>query len=324
MSDAKNNTATATTGIAEAAQARRGRFAPTPSGPLHLGSLLAALGSFLQVRSQDGEWWVRIEDLDRNRTLPGTADEILRTLEAFGFEWHGTVEFQSLRTDQYQQALDQLRLTETIYACRCSRAQLATLPRDSQGEFIYPGTCRNDPTAAQDDHALRLRILPETAPVTIEDLWQGNFVQDLARDVGDFIIRRRDGFFAYHLAVVVDDAAQGMSEVVRGSDLLDCTPRQVLLQRILGLATPNYGHLPLLLEPDGQKLAKSRRSIALDPALAGAQLHQCLIWLGQEPPAELCQAPAAEVLAWGLAHWRPGALSGRRQQYLMEPAASGR
>lgn len=253
------------------------------------------------------------------RTQPGAADDILRTLESFGFEWDGSVEFQSHRTELYEAALARLREMPGVYACRCSRSDLATLTRDSQGEAVYPGRCRNDPGAGAGPHALRLAI-PVSQPETgFQDLWQGPVRQDCAREVGDFIIRRRDQFFAYHLAVVVDDADQGMTEVIRGRDLLDCTPRQILLQQALGLPTPRYGHLPILLEQAGTKLSKSRRALPVDSATAGATLSACLQWLGQSPPAGLSAASPQEVLRWGLVHWRPDALKGLAEHRLPPP-----
>lgn len=290
-----------------------GRFAPTPSGPLHLGSLLAAVGSYLSARHANGRWLLRIEDLDRNRVIPGAAEQIPRILESFGFEWDGKIEFQNDRISYYEQALARLEAMGLCYACRCSRSQLAAQSSEPGEELVYPGTCRNDPDARLGPHALRFRIdasIPETA---FEDRLQGLVSEDCHHNAGDFVIRRRDGFIAYHLAVVVDDELQGVTEVIRGSDLLSCTPRQILLQRALGCRTPAYAHLPLLLEADGRKLSKSRHAVPLDPDRAAPALWDALAWLRQEPPAALAGAPVREIWAWALPNWRPELLVGRRE-----------
>ncbi|HEY7740524.1 MAG TPA: tRNA glutamyl-Q(34) synthetase GluQRS [Steroidobacteraceae bacterium] len=319
MSGARSNTATGTTGTADAPPC--GRFAPTPSGPLHLGSLLAAAGSYLSARSQGGRWLLRIEDLDRDRRIPGLADQFQAMLAGFGFEWDGSVAFQSRRGAIYAEAIDRLAREGRCYPCRCSRSKIAALALEPGSEPVYPGTCRHDPDAGSGPHALRFRIDAGEPPIEFDDAWQGRVRQDCAREAGDFVIRRRDGFAAYHLAVVVDDALQGVTEVVRGSDLLSSTPRQILLQRALGLPPPRYGHLPLLTEPGGQKLAKSRRAVPLDAGLASRQLWDVLGWLEQEPPAALAGAPVAEIWGWALANWRPARLVGRRERRL--PALPG-
>ena len=293
-----------------------GRFAPTPSGPLHLGSLLAAAGSYLNVRHSGGRWFLRIEDLDRNRVIPGVADQMLRVLESFGFEWDGIVEFQSNRIYIYEQALQALRAAGRCYPCRCSRSRIALQESEPGEELVYPGTCRNVPDAAQGPHALRFRTEALDVEVSLVDRLQGLVVEDCHRKAGDFVIKRRDGFIAYHLAVVVDDELQGVTEVTRGCDLLSSTPRQILLQRALGYRTPTYAHLPLLTEADGRKLAKSRRAVPLDPASAGPALWQVLGWLRQEPPTELAAAAVGEIWAWALPNWRPERLVGLREQPL--------
>jgi glutamyl-Q tRNA(Asp) synthetase len=290
-----------------------GRFAPTPSGPLHLGSLLAAAGSYLEARKRGGRWLLRIDDLDRDRSIPGVADEIIATLARFGFEWDGSICFQSLRNDLYRAALAHIVGNGLAYACRCSRSVLSALqPFEPGAEPVYPGTCRDDPEAAGEAHALRFRV-PETGPpVEFEDGFQGHVCQDCATEAGDFIIRRRDGQIAYHLATVVDDAELGVNEVVRGADLLPSTPRQMLLQRALNLPAPRYAHLPLLTEPDGRKLAKSRRAVPL-AAEASRELWRVLTWLGQAPPPELAAAPVRAIWDWAIPVWRPEALAGIRE-----------
>lgn len=235
----------------------RGRFAPSPTGRLHFGSLVAALASCADAKRADGEWVLRIEDVDVPRARRGAAEAIVRDLERLGFEWDGPVWKQSDRHDAYAAALDVLRASGIAYPCRCTRRELAKAPRNRHGEPIYPGRCRNDPVRAVPAPrrgAWRVRV-PE-APVTVADRRFGAHAQDLAAEVGDFVVRRSDGVFAYQLAVVVDDAAQGITDVVRGADLLPSTPRQVYLQALLGLATPRYLHVPVAVDRSGAKLSK--------------------------------------------------------------------
>jgi glutamyl-Q tRNA(Asp) synthetase len=253
-----------------------------------------------------------MEDLDRDREVPGAAARILRTLESFGFEWDGSVLYQSQRGDLYAAALERLRDAGWAYDCGCTRRDLECLPRNDAGEPIYPGTCRRGARPSPFPPAIRFRTDLDPQPVCIADEYQGEFCQDVSSEVGDFVIRRRDGYHAYQLAVVVDDAEQRITEVVRGRDLLDNTPRQVQLQHALGLPTPRYAHLPLVVEPGGLKLAKSRRSLHLDPASAAPQLVTALELLGQRPPPELALASVAEVWGWAFRHWRPAVLVGRR------------
>ncbi len=281
--------------------------------------MLAATGSYLSARHRGGEWLLRIDDLDRERCIPGLAGEFQATLERFGFEWDGSVWFQSNGTEAYEGVLAELDASRLSYACRCSRSALAAaLAVDPGAEPVYPGTCRNDPDVRSVPHALRFAISSDEGPVEFDDAFQGRIRQDCRREAGDFVIRRRDGQAAYHLAVVVDDDCQGISEVVRGADLLSSTPRQILLQRALGLATPHYGHLPVLAEPDGQKLAKSRRAVPLAAREAPRQLWQVLEWLEQAPPQELKTAPVGEIWAWAIPNWRPERLFGLRERRLEE------
>jgi glutamyl-Q tRNA(Asp) synthetase len=290
---------------------------------LHLGSLLAAAGSYLSARHQGGRWLLRIDDLDRERSIAGLADEFQWVLESFGFEWDGNTQFQSLRTDRYQDALARLAIGGAAYPCRCSRSVLAAAQAaDPALEPVYPGSCRGDPTAGDGPHALRFAIDESQAPVAFDDAFQGRYRQDCRREAGDFVIRRRDGQAAYHLAVVVDDAEMGVTEVVRGADLLSSTPRQILLQRALRLPTPRYGHLPVLTEPDGRKLAKSRRAVPIAAGDAPRQLWQALEWLEQAPPPELESAPVGEIWAWAIPNWRPARIEGRRERRLA-PAEAG-
>lgn len=271
-----------------------GRFAPSPTGPLHFGSLVAALASWLDARAAGGTWQLRMEDLDRQRERPGAAATILRQLEAVGLEWDGPVSYQSARAAFYDRALDELRRAGLTYPCGCTRREMADSALAIDGARIYPGTCRNGLAPGRSARALRLRTPEE--PIRFTDRLQGVIVQSVAREVGDFVLRRADGAYAYQLAVVVDDADQGITDVVRGADLLDSTARQILLQRLLGLPTPRYLHVPVAVDPAGEKLAKQDGA-----ASAGADdLARALTFLGHEPPGPM---PARELLAWAREHW---------------------
>ncbi|MCG4454326.1 tRNA glutamyl-Q(34) synthetase GluQRS [Pseudomonas sp. MMS21-TM103] len=274
-----------------------GRFAPTPSGYLHFGSLVAALASYLDARSVGGRWLLRMEDLDPPREVTGAQDAILSTLESYGLQWDGELVRQSQRHAEYQALVERLLQQGLAYACTCSRKQL-------QGHHgIYPGTCR-DAGHAPHNAAIRLRV-PELSYGFIDRV-QGEYRQHLGREIGDFVIRRRDGLYAYQLAVVLDDAWQGVTDVVRGADLLDSTPRQLYLQELLGLAQPRYLHVPLIIQPDGHKLGKSYRSPPLPTDQAAPLLVRALRALGQELPGELEQARPPELLAWAVSHWDVG------------------
>ncbi|RZA09968.1 MAG: tRNA glutamyl-Q(34) synthetase GluQRS, partial [Proteobacteria bacterium] len=276
-----------------------GRFAPTPSGYLHFGSLVAALASWLDARAAGGRWLVRMEDLDPPREVAGAQAAILQTLDSYGLHWDGEVVYQSLRHDAYQQVIDRLLAQGLAYACTCSRKQLEPY----QG--IYPGTCRNAGHTTE-DAAIRVRV-PELL-YRFEDRVQGAYSQHLGRESGDFVIRRRDGLYAYQLAVVLDDAWQGVTDIVRGADLLDSTPRHLYLQELLGLPQPRYLHVPLIIQPDGNKLGKSYRSPPLDPDQAAPLLVRALRALGQAPEADLADGSVQDVLGWGVAHWNSDAL----------------
>jgi glutamyl-Q tRNA(Asp) synthetase len=289
-----------------------GRFAPSPTGPLHLGSLVAALGSYLDARQHAGRWLLRIEDLDSARVRPGCADDIQRTLEHLGLNWDGPVEYQSRRGALYEEAIHALGVRAVTYACHCTRRTLA-----AGEDAAYPGTCRDRPPA-KGPAALRFRV-DEAETVSFIDRFQGP-VQFALRALGDVIIRRRDGVVAYQLAVVVDDADQGVTDVVRGADLLPSTPWQLLLQRALALPTPSYGHLPVVVEPDGAKLAKSRRSMPVDARRASRQLIEALQLLRHPPPPELADEEPPAILAWALNHWNPANLE--RVQKAMAPASA--
>lgn len=279
----------------------RGRFAPSPTGPLHFGSLVAAVGSFLQARSLSGDWLVRMEDLDTPRNAPGAADSMLKDLERFELHWDETVIYQSDRLDVFADALDRLRDLKLAYDCGCSRRDLE--------DGVYPGTCR---FGVPDGRKARsVRVLTQADPVTLKDQVQGTFTQNLEAAFGDFVVFRADGIFAYHLAVTVDDALQRISEIVRGADLLDSTPRQIHLQRCLGLTTPAYAHLPVAVNAMGKKLSKQTFARPVSDRDPGELLFEVLEFLGQGPAPDLRGAAADEVLAWGVAHWRLDSVPGR-------------
>ena len=301
----------------------KGRFAPSPTGPLHFGSLVAALASHADARSAGGQWLVRIEDVDVARARAGASDAILATLERYGFRWDGPVWRQSLRGEAYAEALARLRAEGLVYVCRCTRRELADAPLSSIGERIYPGTCRDRALQPATDagagsrFAWRLRI--PAAPTGFVDRHYGPQLQDLAVEVGDFVLRRSDGLYAYQLAVVVDDAAQGITDVVRGADLLASTARQVFLQRALGYPTPRYLHVPVAIDARGDKLSKQTRAPALSddplPALLAAWR-----FLGQATPADV-PGSVAEFWAYAAAHWEPRRLA--PAQTLPAPPAFG-
>jgi len=294
----------AASGIAEAPR-YRGRFAPSPTGPLHFGSLVAALASCCDARAAGGEWSVRIEDVDTPRSRDRIADEMLATLEAYGFEWDGEVVRQSERAALYQAALDSLAARGWIFACACTRRELETAPFGVVGERRYPGTCRNGVAPGRKGRAWRLMVTDQA--IGFHDRLQGWQEQRLDRDIGDFIIKRADGVFAYQLAVVVDDAAQGITHVVRGADLLASTPRQVWLQRQLGVPTPSYLHHPVAILPTGEKLSKQTGARPLDDADPLPALVRAWDFLAQAQPPT-APTSVAEFWQWARSAWAPTAL----------------
>lgn len=289
-----------------------GRFAPSPSGPLHFGSLVAALGSCLSARSQGGQWLLRIEDVDTPRCVSGAAEGILRTLERFGFEWDGPVVWQSARGDAYQEAFARLQAAGRIFGCACTRKEMADSALARDGTRRYPGTCRDGLPPGRVARAYRLRVEPGT--VSFDDRVQGTIAEDVAADVGDFVLLRADGLFAYQLAVVVDDAEAGVTEVVRGADLLDSTCRQILLQRLLDFPVPAYAHLPVACNAAGEKLSKQTLARAVDEGEPARLLADVLAFLGQCPPADLAESGLAAVWAWGRDNWSMDKVSRRRIQ----------
>jgi glutamyl-Q tRNA(Asp) synthetase len=285
----------------------RGRFAPSPTGPLHFGSLVAAMASYADARAARGQWLLRIEDVDEPRTRAGAADAILAALERLGFEWDGEVWRQSARRDAYDAALAQLAAQGLVYRCACTRRELATAMLGPIGERVYPGTCRGGLAGVR---ALRrrasLRVRVPLAPVEFVDRLHGANEQRLAEAIGDFIVRRSDGFFAYQLAVVVDDAAQQITDVVRGADLLASTPRQIFLQRALGLPTPRYMHVPVAVDASEAKLSKAAGAAAL-PAAALPALRAAWRFLGQAAPRDP-HSSVREFWSWAIASWQPARL----------------
>ncbi|HZV53846.1 MAG TPA: tRNA glutamyl-Q(34) synthetase GluQRS [Rhodocyclaceae bacterium] len=278
-----------------------GRFAPSPTGPLHFGSLVAALGSCVDARARGGRWLLRMEDIDEPRCSSSAADDILRALVACGFEWDGPVMVQSRRKDRYREILEELKRAGHVYPCACTRRELADSTLAPDGAPIYPGTCRSGLPVGTLPRAWRLRV--DETPVCFDDEIQGRYCQHLAQEIGDFVLLRADGHFAYQLAVVVDDTDLGVSHVVRGADLLDSTPRQIFLQRRLGLPTPAYAHLPVAVNAVGEKLSKQTRAVAIDSAEPVPAMFDALTFLGQRPPPDLRRSTMADFWAWAIANW---------------------
>ena len=278
----------------------RGRFAPSPTGPLHFGSLVAALAGCLEARTHGGQWLVRMEDVDEPRCSADAAVGILRTLERLGFAWDDEVMVQSRRKERYRELLETLKADRLAYPCACTRRELADSALAGDGAAIYPGTCRDGLPAGKAARAWRLKV--GDAAAGFDDELQGRVSQRLGEEVGDFVLLRADGYFAYQLAVVADDADQGITHVVRGADLLDSTPRQIFLQSCLGLPAPAYAHLPVAVNAAGEKLSKQTRALAVDSLDSASVLSAALRFLGQAPPAGL--PDVAAVWAWAAEHWR--------------------
>jgi len=272
-----------------------GRFAPSPTGPLHFGSLVTALASYLDARANGGKWLVRVEDLDPPREVTGSSTLILEQLQAFGMDWDGDVLYQSSRLSAYERILEQLENRKVCFNCDCSRQRVSGL------KGIYDGRCRSRGLTSTSGLAIRLKIKPETVRFT--DGIQGDYAQNLEREVGDFILRRKGGLFAYQLAVVADDATQEITHIVRGYDLLSSTPRQIYLQQLLDLPTPSYAHIPIIVNALGQKLSKQHFAEPIDLENAPSLLVSALQFLGMTPPSSLIGAAPASLMAWGTEHW---------------------
>ncbi|MEW8028062.1 MAG: tRNA glutamyl-Q(34) synthetase GluQRS [Candidatus Thiodiazotropha sp.] len=278
----------------------RGRFAPSPSGELHFGSLVAAMGSYLDARSHHGEWLVRMEDLDRTREVKGAAKSILQTLESFGFCWDGEIIYQSQRTVAYAEAVDRLIQTRLAYPCGCSRKFIEAQAKYGAEGAIYPGTCRNGVVAGRAERSIR--VLTTDEEITVMDSVQGRISQQIDREIGDFVIRRADGFHAYQLAVVIDDAWQGITDIVRGADLISSTPRQYYLQTLLRLPHPAYVHLPLAVDDQGRKLSKQSRDARVDSKQPLDALLRALAFLNQPLPPQRPETIEA-FWQWAVMHW---------------------
>lgn len=295
----------------------RGRFAPSPTGPLHFGSLIAAVGSYLEARAHAGEWRVRIEDVDAPRCKPAYEADILRTLVRYGFRIDGDILRQRDRTAAYQAALNRLHNDGHIFGCACTRKEIADSSLGSDGAPIYPGTCRNGLPAGKEARAWRLRVGQQR--IVCSDAVQGEIAQDLATEVGDFVLLRADGLFAYQLAVVLDDAEQEITHVVRGADLLDSTPRQILLQHYLGVPTPHYAHLPVAVNAAGEKLSKQTLAQPLDDNNPVPALWRALDFLGQHPPHALCvNGGLAELWEWAQRNWSLARVPRQKTIFLAE------
>jgi glutamyl-Q tRNA(Asp) synthetase len=278
-------------------QTYKGRFAPSPTGAVHYGTLIAAVGSYLQAKRNSGKWFLRIDDIDIARKIEGADADIIKTLEAFGFEWDGEIIHQSAQTKHYQQSLEQLIAQSLVFPCLCSRKQLA-----ESGSSIYPGTCRNRQLPEKKQHALR--VLAKNIDIGFTDAVMGKQRQNIKTQCGDFILRRRDHLFAYQLAIVVDDAMQGITEVVRGADLLMSTPRQIYLQQLLHYPTPGYCHLPLAVDAAGNKISKSEGATKVSINNREQLLLSVLDFLGQQPPTELIESSINDIWQWAIQHWQ--------------------
>lgn len=284
-----------------------GRFAPSPTGPLHLGSLIAALAGWLQARVQDGRFLLRVEDVDRPRCSPDAERSILASLTAHGLAWDGPIVYQREREAAYTQARDRLLSAGQAYPCACTRKEIADSAIAGSDGLVYPGTCRD---GLHGRAARAVRVRTDATPYCFTDGLQGTLCQTLETEIGDFVIQRGDGLWAYQLAVVVDDADAGITEVVRGTDLLLSTPRQLHLQHLLGLPTPAYLHLPIAVDAAGEKLAKQTGAAGVDDTRAAANLVAALRFLDQAPPEHLATRLVGEVLAWADAHWDIARLRG--------------
>ena len=295
------DTGVSTSATASDLLAYRGRFAPSPTGPLHFGSLVAALGSYLDARANRGEWLVRMEDVDTPRCVTGVDTQILKTLEAFGFEWDGEVAYQNRRTSLYRAAFDQLNSSGHLFPCACTRKQLAGGAAAIDGGQLYDGRCRNGLPPGAKPRAWRLRV-PDEGNISFDDAVQGRVSQQLRRDVGDFVVLRADGLFAYQLAVIADDFEQRITHVVRGADLLDSTPRQIFLQQLLGHPQPAYAHLPVAVDANGEKLSKQTLAAPVDVAQPLPALLAAWRFLGQM--AEAQPASVNEFWEYAIEDWR--------------------
>lgn len=280
-----------------------GRFAPSPTGPLHFGSLVAAVASYCDAKSRGGQWLLRIEDVDTTRRVEGASEQIIQTLQRYGFIWDSEIIYQSQRTDLYQQALNLLRDQGLAYPCTCSRKEIAdsSTLQGIEGA-IYPGTCLQH--AVKPDVPVAWRLKTSDTAIGFDDLIQGHLQHNMAKDIGDFVVKRADGLFSYQLAVVVDDALQGVTHVVRGADLLNSTTRQIYLQQLLGYTTPVYAHIPLVMNAEGQKLSKQTLAASLPKDNVITTLIAALTFLQQPLPEKADSYALNDLWQWAIAHWR--------------------
>ncbi|OTE97940.1 tRNA glutamyl-Q synthetase [Crenothrix sp. D3] len=281
-----------------------GRFAPSPTGPLHLGSLYTALASFLHARSQQGKWLLRIDDLDTQRNVKGATDAILTTLDTFGLHWDDSVVYQSRCLAVYHDVLNELAKNQLIYPCSCSRKMLASTA-------IYDGLCRNQSITADSLYALRIKT--DSRLISVEDGLQGLISHNIAKQYGDFILKRRDGIVAYQFAVIIDDDRQHINQIVRGVDLLTETPKQIYLQQVLGLPCPDYLHVPIIIDQHGYKLSKQTQATAVNLTRPQGVIFELLGLLKQNPPSELQYASVTELLDWAIEHWNIECLKNIKQ-----------
>ncbi|MDH5395009.1 MAG: tRNA glutamyl-Q(34) synthetase GluQRS [Gammaproteobacteria bacterium] len=291
----------------------RGRFAPSPTGPLHFGSLIAATGSYLEAKANQGQWLLRIDDIDPPREQQGATAAILRTLEAFGFEWDEEVLFQSKRFKRYQAAVDDLIQKQLAYPCSCSRSSIMEQTGQDKGNIVYPGFCRNGVINPSNETSIRLRCDNQT--ISFNDAIQGPQSFTLAQTHGDFILQRRDHYFSYHLASGIDDAEQGITQVVRGSDLLACTPCQIYIQHLFNLPSPGYSHLPIVVNATGHKLSKQTYAEPINASEASYLLHNALKFLGQMPSISLKTASITEIWSWAESNWNQDLVPRKLQQF---------
>ena len=272
-----------------------GRFAPSPTGPLHFGSLLAALASYLDARANQGKWLMRVEDLDPLREPVGSADHILQQLQDLGMDWDDEVLYQSSRLDAYEEVLHKLQEDGLCYTCDCTRPQIREMG------LVYNGSCRERAAPPEVPYAQRLKT--DALEIGFDDEIQGHFAQQLESEVGDFVIRRKDELFAYQLAVVVDDEFQNITHVVRGWDLLDSTPRQIYLQRVLDYQEMSYAHIPIIVDEKGQKLSKQSFAPSIETDRASQAIYKALTFLGQAPPTEIEKESPKSQLQWAIGNW---------------------
>ncbi|THB72330.1 MAG: tRNA glutamyl-Q(34) synthetase GluQRS [Gammaproteobacteria bacterium] len=293
-----------------------GRFAPSPTGPLHFGSLVAAVGSYLEAKTNHGKWLLRVEDIDPPREVKGATKNIISTLEQFGFEWDEHITYQSRRYEIYQEYIDQLLHRSLAYSCGCSRKEIAKTATRSANGLIYPGTCR---IGLGNKEPRSVRLLTENIDINFHDLVQGVIIQNLETESGDYVIKRADGLYAYNLAVVIDDQLSGITDIVRGHDLLACTCQHIYLQRVLHFDTPRYAHLPIAINKSGQKLSKQNLAKEIDTHNKAQALFNALTFLNQNPDKQLLESDLDSIWNWSIENWNIGAIKGVKEKPAIDP-----